>query len=335
MKELLEKVIKGEALDTYEIEAVFSSMAEGKLGPALSAAFLVAMRARGEKPEELEALVRVMLKKAVKVPIDRRPLVDVVGTGGDGMHTLNVSTLSALLMASFGLKVAKHGNRAISSSCGSADLLEGLGFKIDAPKDMMVQSLLQTGFGFFFAPLYHPCMANVQPIRRELGIRTLFNFLGPLINPTDPELMLIGAPSVEGAWMMARALKGLGKKAFVVHGLDGLDEVSPEADTLLLEVSPDGVLERRISPEDFGLKRVPTAFLRVEGSEGALRRARAILEGSEDPGRNAVIMEAALGLKLCGLVQDLKEGATMCEEALRSKKGLEVLEKAKEVLNRA
>lgn len=335
MKELLEKVIKGDVLNTQEIETIFSSMAEGRLSPVLSSAFLVAMRTRGERPEELEALVKVMLKRAVKVPIAHRPLMDVVGTGGDGMYTLNISTLSALVIASFGVKVAKHGNRAISSSCGSADLLEGLGLKIDAPKELMAQSVAEAGFGFFFAPLYHPCMANIQPIRRELGIRTLFNFLGPLINPTDPELMLIGAPNVEAAWMMAKALKGLGKKAFVIHGLDGLDEVSPEADTLLLEVSPDGVSERRISPEDFGLKRTPTSLLKVKGREDSLRRARVILEGLEDPGRDAVLMEAALGLKLSCLVEDLKEGVVLSDEALRSKRALEVLEKAKEVLNRA
>lgn len=332
MKGFLEKVIKGEVLDVQEIEAIFSSMAEGKLGPILSSAFLVAMRTRGERPEELEALVRVMLRKAVKVPIAQRPLMDVVGTGGDGLHTLNISTLSSLVIAALGIKVAKHGNRAISSSCGSADLLEGLGLKIDAPRELMAQSVAQAGFGFFFAPLYHPCMANVQPIRRELGIRTLFNFLGPLINPTDPELMLIGAPSPEGAWMMARALKGLGKRAFVIHGLDGLDEVSPEADTLLLEVSPEGISERRISPEDFGLRRTSTELLRVKGREEALRRAKAILEGFEDPGRNAVLMEAALGLRLSGLVEDLREGVALSDEVLRSKRALEVLEKVKEVL---
>lgn len=332
MKGLLEKVIKGEVLDVQEMEMVFSSMAEGELGPVLSSAFLVAMRTRGERPEELETLVRVMLRKAVKVPIAQRPLMDVVGTGGDGMHTLNISTLSSLVIAALGVKVAKHGNRAISSSCGSADLLEGLGLKIDAPMELMAQSVAQTGFGFFFAPLYHPCMANVQSIRKELGIRTLFNFLGPLINPADPDLMLIGAPSLEGAWMMARALRGLGKRAFVIHGLDGLDEVSPEADTVLLEVSPEGIFEKRISPEDFGLMRTSTQLLKVKGKEEALRRAKAILEGFEDPGRNAVLMEAALGLKLSGLVEDLREGVALSHEVLRSKRALEVLEKAKEVL---
>lgn len=331
MKHLLEKVVRGEVLEVHEAEEVFSSMAEGALSPVLSSAFLVAIRTRGERPEELEALVRVMLKKAVKIPIAQRPLMDIVGTGGDGMRTLNISTLSALLVAALGARVAKHGNRAISSSSGSADLLEGLGLEINSPKDRLVLSLEQVGFGFLFAPLYHPSMANIQPIRRELGIRTIFNFLGPLINPVDPELLLVGAPSRDVSWMMARVLKALGKKAFVVHGLDGLDEVSPETETLLLEVSPEGIQEKRISPEDFGLKRTPTRLLKVKGKEEALERAKTILEGGNDPGRNAVLMEAALGLKLWGLVEDLKEATRLCEEALRSRKALKVLEKAKEV----
>lgn len=328
----MEKLIAGQSLSREEAEGFFLAVAQGEVEPPVLAGFLVAMRIRGERAEELEALARVMMQKAIRIDPRRRPLLDIVGTGGDGQSTLNVSTLSALLVASLGVAVAKHGNRAQSGRCGSADLLEALGISIEAPKERVQRAIEEVGFGFLFAPLYHPALAHAAPVRRALGMRTLFNFLGPLINPADPDYLLIGAPTQEGARMMAWALKGLGKRARVVHGLEGLDEVSPEGRTLVLEVSPEGVRERVLEPGDFGLDPIPLGALKVSAKEEAVERAKRILQGQEDPGLEAVLMEAALALDLVGAVEDLKEGVEASRRALREGRAWEVLQGLKGIV---
>lgn len=333
MKGLLERVVRGEALAGEEAEGFFLQVAEGKVEPAVLAGFLVAVRMRGERAEELEALARVMMGKALKVFPRRRPLLDVVGTGGDGHSTLNLSTLSALVVASLGIPVAKHGNRAVSGRCGSADLLEALGLRVDAPRERVVRSIDEVGFGFLLAPLYHPALAHAAPVRKALGIRTLFNFLGPLINPADPDYLLIGAPTPEGARVMAGALYGLGKRALVVHGREGLDEPSPQGETLLLEVGPEGIREGVLTPGDFGLEPVPLEAIRVRGKDEAVERAKGILQGADDPGLPAVLMEAALALKLVGMTRELSEGVRLAREALREGRAWEVLERSKGFLD--
>lgn len=333
MKELLEKVMAGHSLTREEAQVFFLGVAEGKVEPSVLAGLLVAMRIRGERAEELEALARVMMGKALRIFPKRRPLLDVVGTGGDGQSTLNLSTLSALVVASLGVPVAKHGNRAVSGRCGSADLLEALGLRVDAPREKVVRSIEEVGFGFLLAPLYHPAMAHAAPIRKALGIRTLFNFLGPLINPADPEYLVVGAPTEEGARIMAGALLGLKKRALVVHGREGLDEPSPHGETLLLEVGPGGIEEGVLRPEDFGLEPIPLGAIRVKGKEEAVERAKGILQGADDPGVPAVLMEAALALKLTGKVDDLRDGVRSAGEALKGGRAWETLRRAKEVMD--
>ncbi len=332
MKELLEKVMAGKVLSREEAGRFFLGVAQGKVEPPLLAGLLVAMRMRGERAEELEALARVMMEKAIRVWPKRRPLLDIVGTGGDGQSTLNISTLSALTVSALGVPVAKHGNRAVSGNCGSADLLEALGLKVDAPWELTVKAVEEVGFGFFFAPLYHPAMSHAAPVRRALGIRTLFNFLGPLINPADPEYLLVGAPTEEGARVVAGALKGLGKRAVVVCGREGLDEVSPQGETLVLEVEPEEIRERVIEPEDFGLKPIPLEAIKVKGKGEAIRKAKGILQGDEGPAASAVLMEAALALKLVGKVKDLREGVKLAQRALGEGKAWKILERTKGVL---
>ncbi|RLA85687.1 MAG: anthranilate phosphoribosyltransferase [Deltaproteobacteria bacterium] len=332
MKELLERVMAGLTLEPREAEVLFEAVADGRLEPVLLSAFLVAMRMRGERAEELSVLAKVMIGRARTIAPRRRPLLDIVGTGGDGLSTLNISTLSALIVAGAGVAVAKHGNRAVSSSSGSADVLLALGLRIDAPPGIMARAIDEVGFGFLFAPLYHPAMAHAAPVRQQLGIRTLFNYLGPLINPADPEYLLVGTPTQQGARIMAQALRLLGKRAMVIHGLEGLDEVSPQGETLVLEVTPKGITERILLPEDFGLDPLPIESIKARAPGEAFERARRILRGESDPGLQAVLMEGALGLYLVGKTTELPEGVRILREVVASGKAWEVLQRAKEMV---
>jgi anthranilate phosphoribosyltransferase len=331
MREVLEKLLEGQILSKEEALMVFEKMAQGAMSESVCGGILCALRMRGERAEELGTLAEVILKRAKILNPQTRPLLDIVGTGGDNAKTLNISTLSALICAAVGLKVAKHGNRAVSGLLGSADLLEHLGLKIDTPPHLTKRCIEEIGFGFLFAPLYHPILANLAKVRRELGIRTIFNFLGPLINPALPEKLLIGAPTPEGARIMAQALRLLGREGFVIHGLEGLDEVSPEGETLLIEVSSETLREKILTPKDFGLKGKPLSTIKIRDKKEGIERAKRILEGEEDEGLEAVLMEASLGLWLSKKVKDLKEGIEVAREVQKRGEGMRILEKIKEL----
>ena len=329
MKEALDKVLSGQPLEEAEGQAVFGAMMDGRVSPTVMAALLAGMRARGETPRELAALARVMMDRAVKVSPSRRPLVDTCGTGGDNQATVNVSTLAALVVAGTGVAVAKHGNRSVSSRCGSADVLEGLGLNLDLHPREVARSIDQVGFGFLFAPRFHPAMAHAAPVRKELGVRTIFNMLGPLVNPAGVEYQVVGTPTREGAYMMAQAFQLLGKKkVLIIHGLEGLDEVSPQGETLVLEVTQSGMGEFSLSPKVFGFPGVPLEEIRVSGKEEAVERARVILEGRDDPARYVVIMEAGLVLYAVGKASSPQEGACLAMDALEVGGALKVLERA-------
>jgi len=333
MREILKKLLEGGTLSKEEALMVFEKMAQGEVSESVSGGILCVLRMRGERAEELWALAEVMLKKANLIDPKTRPLIDVVGTGGDNVKTLNISTLSALICAAAGLKVAKHGNRTASGLLGSADLLERLGLKIESPPSFTKRCIEEIGFGFLFAPLYHPILANVAKVRRELGIRTIFNFLGPLINPALPEKLLIGAPTLEGARIIAKALRLLGREGFVIHGLEGLDEVSPQGETLLIEVSSETLREKILTPKDFGLKGKPLSSIRIRDPKEGIERAKRILEGEEDEGLEAILMESSLGLLLSKKVKDLKEGIQIAKEVQKKGEGIRILEKVKELQN--
>ena len=329
MREVLDKVLSGQILEEAEGQAVFGAMMDGRVSPTVMAALLAGMRARGETPRELAALARVMMDRAVKVTPSKRPLVDTCGTGGDNQATVNVSTLAALVVAGAGVAVAKHGNRSVSSRCGSADVLEGLGLNLDLSPQEVARSIDQVGFGFLFAPRFHPAMAHAAPVRRELGVRTIFNMLGPLVNPAGVEYQVVGTPTREGTYMMAQAFQLLGKKKIlIIHGLEGLDEVSPQGETLVLEVTPGGMGEFSFTPHDFGFPGIPLEEIKVSGKEEAVERARAILEGRDDPARYVVIMEAGLALYTVGRAASPLQGVEMAREALEEGRALHVLEKA-------
>ncbi len=332
MREVLDRVLSGQVLEEGEGRAVFGAMMDGRVSPTVMAALLAGMRARGETPQELAALARVMMDRAVKVRPRRRPLVDTCGTGGDNQATVNISTLAAWVGAGAGVGVAKHGNRSVSSKCGSADVLEGLGLDLNLPPQGVVRSIDEVGFGFIFAPHFHPAMAHAAPVRRELGVRTIFNMLGPLVNPAEVNGQVVGTPTLGGAYMMAQASQLLGRKrVLVIHGLEGLDEVSPQGETLVLEVTPRGIKEFSLSPGSFGFPKVSLDEIRVSGREEAVARAKTLLEGKDDPARYVVVMEAGLAIYAVGEASSPLEGAHLAMESLDKGKALGVLERAVEL----
>jgi anthranilate phosphoribosyltransferase len=331
MKAILEKVLSGQILDYEEGEAVFGAMMDGAMPPTVMAALLAGLRTRGEAPQELASLARVMMERAVKIHPKRRPLVDTCGTGGDGQATINISTLAAFVVAGAGISVAKHGNRSVSSKCGSADVMEDLGLNLDiSPKDVE-RSIDETGFGFLFAPRFHPSMAHAVKVRKELGVRTIFNYLGPMVNPAEVDHQVVGVPTSEGAWIVAQAFQRLGKKkVLVIHGLEGLDEVSPKGRTLVLEVTSKGIEKDFISPNTFGFPLISLGDIKVSGREEAVERAKAILEGREDPACYVVIMEAGLAIYCVGGAPTPLQGVNQAQEVLESGRGLKALERAVE-----
>ncbi|MCB9781259.1 MAG: anthranilate phosphoribosyltransferase [Alphaproteobacteria bacterium] len=337
MKRLLDALLDGRELAEQEAAALMETWADGGLDPIVAGAVLAAFRVRGVTPSEVRGFAKTLRRWAVRPPIDEGgpPLVDTCGTGGDGSHSLNLSTGAALLAAAAGARVVKHGNRAVSSASGSADVLGFLGVKaplVDDPfqeAEAAAELLARTGFTFLFAPRYHPAMAHVVPVRQALGVRTVFNLLGPLVNPAQPPYQLVGAWSPDAARLMADALAGLGvDRAFVVHGEPGWDEATPVGPFLQVEVREGEVEERMVDPADHGIPRCGPEEL--AGGEPAYnaRRLRAVLEGREEGAhRNALCLSAGLALQACGLADDLRGGIDRAAQAISDGAGTALLEK--------
>jgi anthranilate phosphoribosyltransferase len=284
-------------------------------------AFLTALRVKGETAAELTGFARAMRRHATPIPADglARPLVDTCGTGGDGHGTFNISTVTAFVIAGAGLSVAKHGNRSISSRCGSADILEALGVRIALSAAQMGDALRQCGIAFLFAPAVHPAMKHVQPARLELKMRTIFNLLGPLTNPAGAEIQLIGAPSAQAAELMANALTRLPvKRALVVHGTDGLDEITTTGLTIAFEVCRGEVQQRSLMPMEFGVALASLADLAGGDAEENARIARAILGGAAGPQRDIVLVNAGAAIYLAGRAASFADGAQLAAEAIDS-----------------
>jgi anthranilate phosphoribosyltransferase len=295
------------------------SFAAGELDPALAGAFLAGLRAKGETADEVRGFATAMRELALHPAIpEGTPTVDTVGTGGDGSGSLNISTGAGLLAAACGVRVVKHGNRSISSKSGSADMLECLGMPLPLHGEEAVACLEATNFTFLFAPAYHPAMKNVMPVRGAMGVRTVFNLLGPLTNPAAPPTQLIGAWSEDATELMANALSGMPiERAFVVHGEPGWDEATPVGEFLLFDVRPGAVVRTTRTPEDYGLDRCAAEDLAGGDAEHNARELARVFEG-EDRGahRDALLMSTSLVLEVQGTARDAKQGVGIAAAAI-------------------
>src|SRR5579864_2356766 len=317
----LHRVAARENLSSEEARQAMLAILTGEATTPQIAAFLMGLRTKGETAEELLGFARAMREKALRVnaSVDSEPLLDTCGTGGDGGSTFNISTIAAFVVAGAGVRVAKHGNRSLSSTCGSADVLEALGINISISPQEVGRSIREVGLGFLFAPLFHPAMKHAQPARLELKMRTVFNLLGPLTNPAGATRQLIGAPSIQAAELMAQALAGLKpERAFVVHGSDGLDEVTITGQTAVFEVTRDQVHRLSWSPSDFGVE--PATLADLAGGDRSVNReiAIAVLKGERGARRDIVLVNAAAALLAAGVVADVREAMRRAAEAVDS-----------------
>jgi anthranilate phosphoribosyltransferase len=316
----IEKLVARRGLSAEEARDAMGTILAGEASEALLAAFLTALRMKGETVEELVGFARAIREKAapVVVGIDG-PLLDTCGTGGDFAGTFNISTVAAFVVAGAGVRVAKHGNRSITSQCGSADLLEALGIEIAIAPAESARAIREIGIGFLFAPAVHSAMRHAQPVRRELKMRTAFNLLGPLTNPAGADAQIAGAPSEEAAGLIAGALAALGlRRGFVVHGCDGLDEITTTGPTLAFEIREGRAERRTLEPEDFALPRAAAADLKGGDKARNLAIARAILDGETGPRRDIVLANAAAGLAAAGKVETFREGMAIAAVSIDS-----------------
>jgi anthranilate phosphoribosyltransferase len=317
----LHKISAREDLSADQAREAMLSILNGEATTPQIAAFLVALRTKGETPDELLGFARAMREKSarIEVALDSGPLLDTCGTGGDGGATFNISTVAAFVVAGAGVRVAKHGNRSLSSACGSADLLEQLGVEVSLTPIRIAESIRKVGIGFMFAPLMHPAMKHAQPARAELKMRTVFNLLGPLTNPARATRQLIGAPSAQTAELMANALAALeAERAFIVHGSDGLDEITTTGPTLVFEVKGPSVRSFEWMPGDFGIQRANLDALRGGDKACNAAIATAILQGQPGAQRDIVLVNSAAGLLAAGIAANLREGIARAAEAIDS-----------------
>ena len=323
LRDFLAQLLNGESLTEDQSEELMLALAEGSVEPALAGALLVSLRMKGESAEEVRGFANGMRKAAKEVDLENSSeLIDIVGTGGDDSHSFNISTGAALLSAACGLKVAKHGNRSVSSKSGSADLLEFLGYRFPTDADGVKIQIKENGFSFLFAPNFHPAMKNIAPIRQALKIRTVFNILGPLTNPARPSFYLLGAFSSEMASLMASSLSGMDmKRAFVVHGLNGWDEPTPASSFELFDVSENSISHKIIDPSEHGIKKCKEKDLKGGASEV---NAKALLKVFEckDKGahKDALVLNAGLSLQVSGEVKELSDGIEIAKETIKSGK---------------
>ncbi len=330
----ISKLVEGHPLRPEEAAECVAEMADGQATPAQIAAFLTALRIRGESAEVLAAMAQVMRDRAIPVRAGEGA-IDTCGTGGDSLKTVNASTIAALVVAAAGGKVAKHGNRSFTGHTGSADILEELGVRVDAGPEVVERSIEETGFGFMLAPLYHPSMRNVSVVRREIGIRTAFNLIGPLTNPARVRRQAVGVPSPQLVPVISEALRQLGlESAAVYHGLVGIDEVSPCSPTEFAWLEEGEVRRAVLRPDDFGLEPSDPSKLVVRSREEAVRRTKRLISGDvdrDDPDAKLVVCNSSVALVVAGVADDLKYGAELAWDVLRSGRLMSVLRRVVEV----
>ncbi len=331
MRPLLEKLTRGVSLTREEVRGAIAALSSGEATPAQIAAFLTGLKMKGETPVEIAAAAEALRERVIPVRVSRSSFIDTCGTGGDGLSTFNISTASALVVAAAGVTVAKHGNRAASSRCGSADVLAELGVNIDAPRETVERCIEEVGVGFLFVPHYHPAFKSAQPVRRELGFRTLFNFLGPLLNPAGARRQVMGVSTPDWVRKLGEVQALLGAEhAWVVHG-GGLDELSVVGPTRVCEVRGGALREFEISPEEVGLRRWPLEALRGgEVTENA-RILREVLQGKAGGPRDVVLLNAGAGLLVGARVESLAEGVALAAQAIDEGSALRTLERLVEV----
>jgi anthranilate phosphoribosyltransferase len=325
--ELLEKLQRRQDLSTEEAASAMDAIMEGTVPPSQIAALLIALAMKGERPAEVVGFARTMRARATKLSRDFAPVFDTCGTGGDRAHTFNVSTVAALVLAACGVRVAKHGNRSVSSRCGSADLFEALGVNVTASPATVERCLTDAGIAFFFAPTFHPSMRHAGPTRKELGVRTAFNLLGPLTNPAGAKRQLVGVPRPELTELVARSLALLGtERAWVVHGADGLDEISTTGYTKVSECRDGEVNTFYLHPSDVGIPKASAESLRGADAERNAEIARQVLEGGQGPAREIVLLNAAASLLIAGKVSRMLDGIGLAADALDSGRAAAVLD---------
>jgi anthranilate phosphoribosyltransferase len=320
--EALTRVIEHREIFHDEMLHLMRRIMGGEMSPVMMSALLVGLRVKKETIGEISAAAQVMREFSTKVEVpDRAQLVDIVGTGGDGSHTFNISTCSMFVAAAAGARVSKHGNRSVSSKSGSADVLEALGVNLMLPPEAIARCIADTGIGFMFAPNHHPAMKNVAPVRRELGVRTIFNILGPLTNPAGAPNILMGVFHPDLVGIQVRALQRLGAEhALVVYGRDGMDEVSLGAATMVGELKDGKVTEYEIHPEDFGLAMASNRALKVETPQQSEALLRAVLAGEPGPARDIVVLNAGVALYAANVTASISDGIAHAREALASGK---------------
>jgi anthranilate phosphoribosyltransferase len=317
---VISKLLDGTQLARAEARAVMDEIMRGEATPAQIGGFLIALRAKGETPEEITGCAEAMRDHVLAVRPRRDDLVDTAGTGGDGAHTINISTAAALVAAAAGAAVAKHGNRAVSSACGSADVLEALGFTLEQEPERIAKSIDELGFGFLFAPSHHPAMRHAAAVRKELATRTVFNVLGPLTNPAGARAQVVGVYSPELVRTIAEVLARLGaRRAYVVHGGGGIDELSPVGPNLVAEVVDGQVHERRLDPEaELGIPRCSVDELRGGSPAENAEAIREVFAGGDGGRRDAILLNAAGAIAAGGHAADLREGLEVARQTIDS-----------------
>jgi anthranilate phosphoribosyltransferase len=319
IRHALGRLLDGDDLSRDEAREVMGSIMRGEATPTQIAGFLIALRAKGETADEIAGCAEAMREHALTVRPRRDDLVDTAGTGGDDAKTINISTAAALVAAAAGAGVAKHGNRAVSSASGSADVLEALGFNLEQAPERVARSIDELGFGFLFAPTHHPAMRHAAPVRRELAARTVFNVLGPLTNPAGARAQVVGVYAPGLVRTIAEVLVQLGARhAFVVHGAAGIDELSPAGPNLVCEVVDGWVRERQIDPVELGVPRCDPDELRGGSPEENAAAIRAVFAGENGGRRSAILLNAAGAIAAGGHAEDLSEGLELAREAVDS-----------------
>jgi anthranilate phosphoribosyltransferase len=327
MQAAIARLLDGHDLTRDEAREAMNTIMSGEATPAQIGGFLVALRLKGETADEIAGCAEAMRAHVLAVRPKREDLVDTAGTGGDGGRTFNISTAAALVAAAAGAGVAKHGNRAVSSNSGSADVLEALGFNLELPAERIAESIDTLGFGFLFAPTHHPAMKHAAPVRRELAARTVFNVLGPLTNPAGARAQVVGVYSPDLVKTIADVLASLGaRRAFVVHGAGGIDELSPAGPNLVCEVVDGGVREREIDPLELGVPRCAPEELRGGSPEQNAAAIRRVLAGENGAHMNAILLNAAGAIAAGGHAEDLREGLEIARTAVDSGTAAERLE---------
>ena len=342
IRKAIARVVEREDLSEAEMIEVMDQVMSGGATPAQIASFITALRMKGETVDEITGAARVMRDRAVPIKVgrsvlgidrddinlDRETILDTCGTGGSGTNSFNISTTVAFVVSACGVKVAKHGNRAVSSSCGSADVLEALGVNLDVTPETVERCISEIGIGFLFAPALHGAMKHAIGPRREIGIRTIFNILGPLTNPAGADHQVLGVYREDLVEKLAQVLKKLGcRRGFVVHGCDGMDEITLTGESSIAEITPEGVKLSRITPEQFGLERAPLTELHGGDAQGNAVIVKDILSGKEGAKRRIVLLNAAYALVATGKAADVQDGIRIAAETIDSGRAMKQLER--------